>query len=95
MFITGVNDTGDKLFSQCSLMSPRGYSGTWGKLIHEKMRLKISCQFSFNSARKMSGQLVKTVIITALGWLEKRNEEEATFLQGDKLWDSFMNNSLL
>ncbi len=41
----------------------------------------------------MSGQLVKIVIITSLGWLEKRNEEEATFLQGDKLWDSFMNNS--
>ncbi len=33
---------------------------------------------------------MKIVIITALGWLEKRNEEEATFLQGDKLWDSFM-----
>ncbi len=57
--------------------------------------LIISCKTSFNSVRKMSGQLVKTVIITALGWLEKRNEEEATFLQGDKLWDSFMNNPLL
>jgi len=43
----------------------------------------------------MSGQLVKIVIITSLGWLEKRNEEEAPFLQGDKLWDSFMNNPLL
>jgi hypothetical protein len=43
----------------------------------------------------MSGQSMKTVIITVLGWLEKRNEEEATFLQGDKLWDSFMINPLL
>ena len=76
-------------------MSPIGYSGAWGKLIHKKMKLKISRLFSFNSVRKMSGQLVKIVIITALGWLEKRNEEEATFLQGDKLWDSFMINPLL
>jgi hypothetical protein len=67
MFISGVNDTGDKLFGVNDTAEklltgvneietiPMTYSGARGTLIYEKnLRSKISCQTPFNSKKQIS-----------------------------------------
>ncbi len=55
--IAGINDNGNKhkvvnsytKFFFKFEMAPKGYSGSWRKLIHEKnLKSKISCQTPFN-----------------------------------------------
>ena len=66
MFITGVNDTGDKqLFANISAnfrkklkMAPMEYLEAWGTLIHEKnLKSKISCQTPFKVVEVDAGRL--------------------------------------
>jgi hypothetical protein len=61
----------------------------------KKLSWKSRVSFPLTVSEKWAASQWKLLFITTLGWLEKRNEEEATFLQGDKLWDSFMIDPLL